>query len=222
MSLRSKAAIFILNLQSMANRGQKTSKCLKITIFLKMHKMRLFKTVSNTVRQGSCDYATTSYDAIKHNWALGGVVAKEIVDCMYNFSTRNLFLAIFIFATSFSCQSISPEKNLRRWTTVELEDMKKKPKTSCYDADFLTHNRMCLLLLCVCADAVVLQRENYSSKEKNTYQNLMICYRLQPFITTHFSLSCFSNFFCYCILLVFECRSGKTKAVLWPLSSQNW
>lgn len=136
---------------------------------------------------------------------------------MYNFSTRNLFLAIFIFATSFSCQSISPEKNLRRWTTVELEDMKKKPKTSCYDADFLTHNRMCLLLLCVCADAVVLQRENYSSKEKNTYQNLMICYRLQPFITTHFSLSCFSNFFCYCILLVFECRSGKTKAVLWPL-----
>ena len=122
------------------------------------------------------------------------VVAKEIVDCMYNFSTRNLFLAIFIFATSFSCQSISPEKNLRRWTTVELEDMKKKPKTSCYDADFLTHNRMCLLLLCVCADAVVLQRENYSSKEKNTYQNLMICYRLQPFITTHFSLSCFSNF----------------------------
>ena len=136
------------------------------------------------------------------------------------FLRRNLFIA-FIFATSFSCQSISPEKNLRRWTTVELEDMKKKPKTSCYDADFLTHNRMCLLLLCVCRCSstkrkLLKQRKKYISKSDDLLSATTIHYH------SFFSFL----FFKLLLLLHLAClwmQIWKNKSCsLAPHSSKNW
>ena len=107
------------------------------------------------------------------------LVAKEIVDCMYNFSTRNLFLAIFIFATSFSCQSISPEKK-------DLEKKKKKPKTSCYNADFLTHNRM-FFCRCSSSSSTTTTKRKLLKHRKKYISKSDICY-LRPFITTQFFL----------------------------------